>query len=337
MKTPRASPLCLLLALAGVTVSLQAHEVRPGYLQIDETTPQHFAVLWKQPTQGSIALRLIPHVTVPGQAGDWLQAAPSEYSAAASYALKRWNDLPASGLDGAIIGIDGLDSSITDVLLRVTLRDGQVQQHLLSAAQPQLVLELRRQRSEFTWSYLWLGIEHILTGPDHLLFVFGLMLLVAGRWQLLQTVTAFTLAHSLTLVATAMGWISVQFRLIEALVALSIVCLAVELAHLQRGERNFTARHPWVIAFAFGLLHGCAFAGALRDIGLPSHAVIPALLLFNLGVEAGQLLFIVAASGILWSLRQLPVSWPASTRWVAPYAIGCCAVVWMLQRMVNGA
>jgi len=334
----RRRALRLLLALLPLALAarLPAHESRPGYLAITETAPQRYQVLWKQPTLGEVALRLMPHVVLAGTAADWLAAPPDQAETGASFALQRWSGLVAPTLDGARVEVEGLDTSITDVLVRVELRDGRGTQQLLRASRPALRLEFSARRTEFSWSYFGMGVLHILTGADHLLFVFGLMLLVQGAWRLVRTITAFTVAHSLTLAATALGWISVHYPLIEALVALSIVILAVELAHQQRGERLLAARYPWLIAFTFGLLHGCAFAGALREVGLPEHAVIPALLLFNLGVEAGQLLFIAVVGGILWALRRLPWRWPTAARWVAPYAIGSCAVVWMLQRLVEG-
>jgi hydrogenase/urease accessory protein HupE len=327
--------ILLALLLAWLAPPVLAHEVRPGLLQITETAPQTYDIVWKQPTLGTTTVWLVPHVS-----NGWLEVAPDEVESTASYLLRRWRHRHAASLAGASVSVEGLDSTITDVLVSVTLLDGQSVQTILKAGRPQLELELHRRQGQLSWSYFGLGVEHILTGFDHLLFVLGLMLLVASRWQLLKTVTAFTAAHSLTLAATALGWISVQFRLIEALVALSIMFLAVELVHLQRGERHYTAHHPWIIAFAFGLLHGCAFAGALADIGLPEHAIVPALLLFNIGVEAGQLLFIAAAGGALWLLQRMAAQWrvprPLWARWIAPYAIGSCAAVWFFQRIVPG-
>jgi hydrogenase/urease accessory protein HupE len=316
-----------------------AHEARPALLQITETAPQTYEVLWKQPAQGTTVLWLEPQIST-----GWLAAAPDVEEATASYRLRRWRQRHAPGLTGASISVAGLDAGITDVLVSITLLDGQGMQNILSASRPRLVLQFRQHQAIFSWSYFRLGVAHILTGADHLLFVLGLMLLVPQRWRLLKTVTAFTVAHSLTLAATALGWISVQVQLIEALVALSVVMLAVELVHSQRGQRYLAARQPWVIAFVFGLLHGCAFAGALADVGLPERAIAPALLLFNLGVEVGQLLFIAAVSCALWLLRRMltrgsasRLSWPDWTRLVAPYAIGSCAAVWFFQRIVSGA
>jgi len=320
------------LVLAGFAIQSDAHEVRPAYLQITETAAHRYDVLWKQPALGNVAVRLVPHLS-----NGWLEAKPTEVESTASFIIKRWRNLPATGLQGTEIRIEGLEHTITDVLVSVTVHDGQTLQTVLKAAQPNLTLEFNRHAGLSTLSYLRLGIEHILTGFDHLLFVLGLALLVSSRWKLAKTLSAFTVAHSLTLASTALGWISVQSRLIEALVALSIVFVAVELVHFYRGERHLTARLPWAIAFIFGLLHGFAFAGALAEVGLPGHAIAQSLLLFNVGVEIGQLAFVSVVWGVLWALSKLPNRWPAWSRLITPYAIGSCAVFWLLQRIFIGA
>jgi hydrogenase/urease accessory protein HupE len=325
--------LCCLLYVLGVCISLRcdAHEVRPAYLQITEVSPHTYDVLWKQPTLGTVAVRLVPHLS-----NGWLETDPNATEAAAGFIIKRWRNLQSTGLDGVSVRIEGLERTITDVLVSVTLLTGSNVQTILKPIAPDVVLDFHEHTGLATFSYLQLGIEHILTGIDHLLFVLGLLLLVASRWTLLKTLTAFTLAHSVTLAGTALGWITVQPQLIEALVALSIVFLAVELVYLYRGRPHLTARYPWLIAFAFGLLHGCAFAGALAQVGLPHNAIAAALLLFNLGVEAGQILFVAVVLGALWLLHSVRPSWPVWTRWLAPYAIGSCAMFWLLQRVVIG-
>jgi hydrogenase/urease accessory protein HupE len=184
-------------------------------------------------------------------------------------------------------------------------------------------------------AYLTLGIEHILTGPDHLLFVFGLILLTASLSGLLRTITAFTVAHSITLALTALGLMSVNPHLIEALVALSILFVAVELVRKQRGYDGVTQRYPWLIAFAFGLLHGAAFAGALKEIGLPKDNIPGALFLFNLGVELGQLAFVLVVTGLLWILRRVPLPTvaPRLGEYAATYAIGSFSMFWVFERL----
>lgn len=182
-------------------------------------------------------------------------------------------------------------------------------------------------------AYLTLGIEHILTGYDHLSFVLGLLLLVNGRWKLVKTITAFTIAHSITLASAAMGFVHVSAPVIESLVALSIVFVAVELARYYRGHHGLTVHYPWLIAFTFGLLHGFAFAGSLAEIGLPQHNIPLALLLFNVGVELGQLMFVTAVMAVIFLKHYLPRELPHWFRWLSPYGIGTFASFWMFQRI----
>jgi len=214
----------------------------------------------------------------------------------------------------------------------VTLKTGDAVQEVLRPQNPSLTLHIAKTGLAVP-AYLTLGIEHILTGIDHLSFVLGLLLLVRGRVMLLKTITAFTIAHSITLAATTLHLITVQPSLIEALVAFSILFVAVELVHLYRGRVGLTVRYPWLIAFTFGLLHGSAFAGALKEIGLPPNDIPLSLLLFNVGVELGQLLFVAAAMGVIWLISKLPRALPAWTRWVPPYAIGSFSGFWFLERL----
>jgi hypothetical protein len=182
-----------------------------------------------------------------------------------------------------------------------------------------------------------LGIGHILTGFDHLMFVLGLLLLIGPNWRLVKAVTAFTVAHSLTLALAALGFVHFPSAIIEALVALSIVFVACELVPLPGRPETLTHRHPWLIAFTFGLLHGLAFAGALAEVGLPKGAEVAALFLFNVGVEIGQLTFIAVAIGAIWALRwmrkRLPVITPAFARVAPAYVIGSCAAFWLIERI----
>jgi hydrogenase/urease accessory protein HupE len=183
-------------------------------------------------------------------------------------------------------------------------------------------------------TYLTLGIEHILTGFDHLSFVLGLVLLIRNRMLLLKTVTAFTLAHSITLAAAATGLVHPSAPVIEALVALSIVFVALELVRSWEGAApSLTSRRPWLIAFTFGLLHGFAFAGSLADIGLPPHNIPLALLLFNCGVEIGQLLFVGAVLSVIWVLHKVPAPRRLQLRIAVPYGIGALSTYWMLERL----
>jgi hydrogenase/urease accessory protein HupE len=317
----------LLVCVFGLPVA--AHEVRPAFLQITERPNGHYDVLWKRPSMGSIAVHLVPHIS-----GGLLEAVPSSIETTTNFQVRVWRDLDlgAQGVEGRTIQIDGLSQTITDVLVAIGLNDGNSVQQILHPQAPSVTLRLRKSGIAVP-AYLILGIEHILTGIDHLSFVFGLMLLVRQRMTLVKTITAFTVAHSITLAGTALHVITVRPAVIEALVALSILFVAVEIVRNYRGSIGLTVHYPWLIAFTFGLLHGSAFAGALAEIGLPPHAIPLSLFLFNVGVELGQLIFIAAVLSLGWALHHLPRELPIWTRRVLPYAIGACSAFWFLERL----
>jgi hydrogenase/urease accessory protein HupE len=319
---------CLSVLLFGRLAG--AHEIRPAYLQITENDQHRFDILWKQPAMGTLAVRLVPAVS-----NGLLDVPADEESAGNSFLLRRWSNRPQTrdSFDGATIRVEGIEHTITDVLVVVSFANGQEIQAILKPTDPSLIVHLRGAGKAAVATYLNLGIEHILTGFDHLSFVLGLVLLVRGRATLLKTITAFTLAHSITLATAALGYVNVSAPVIESLVALSIVFVAVELARSYCGEVGLTARYPWLIAFTFGLLHGFAFAGSLAEIGLPPHNIPGALVLFNCGVEAGQLMFVAVVLVLLAVTRRLFGQLLPWTRWVAPYAIGSLASYWMIQRI----
>jgi hydrogenase/urease accessory protein HupE len=318
-----------LLLLGGANL-LCAHEIRPAYLQITENADHRFDVLWKQPSVGAQLLRLVPQVS-----NGLLDAKPTEESVANSFVVRRWQNLEVArgSFDGATIRIDGLEYTITDALINISFANGQDIQTILRPQSPSLVVHLTGTGKVPVPAYLLLGIEHILTGFDHLSFVLGLLLLVRSRLTLIKTITAFTVAHSLTLAAAALGFVHVNPSVIEALVAFSIVFVALELARAHRGQYGLTAQIPWLIAFTFGLLHGFAFAGSLAQIGLPEHNIPLSLLLFNVGVELGQLLFVGAVLLLIALLNRLPRRLPNWTTWIPPYAIGGLASFWVIQRL----
>jgi len=225
------------------------------------------------------------------------------------------------------------------VMMTVTWADGTATTRLVSREAGTIDINLAYfQAASGSWlnaaqRYTALGIEHILLGIDHLLFVLALLLIVRGPWMLVKTVTAFTVAHSITLALATLGFISVPSRPVEAAIALSIVFLCVEIVHARQGRIGLAIRYPWVVAFAFGLLHGLGFAGALVEIGLPQSEIPIALLFFNIGVEIGQLIFVAVILGIIWGFRQLQ---PASWRWasvVPAYVIGTIATYWSFERV----
>jgi hydrogenase/urease accessory protein HupE len=307
-----------------------AHEVRPALLQIIETAPDRFDVLWKQPSAGEWALKLRPIVS-----NGLLDGPPSDESGSSGFILRRWQQLAISrrSFDGATVSVEGLASTLTDVLVSVSFLDGQTLQQILRPGQSALQVPSKAAGSVAPVAYLRLGVEHILTGFDHLSFVLGLMLLVRNRVVLVRTITAFTVAHSITLCAAARGWIHVDPPLIEALVALSILFVAVEVVRHQRGRDGLTVRQPWLIALLFGLLHGFAFAGSLAQVGLPPQHIPLALLLFNVGVEIGQLLFIGAVLLLTAVGRHVVQALPRWSHAVTPYAIGTLAAFWLFERL----
>lgn len=322
--------LALLLGLLALQASSAwAHEVRPAYLEITERGDGKADVLWKHPSMGAIAVAMRPRLD------RLIDRAPDAVQGTNSFSIARWRnvELGKQGLADRMARVDGLENTITDTLLVIRLANGETVQQILTPSAPAFRIEA--QNGAAVPAYLTLGIEHILTGIDHLLFVFGLILLSASLGRLLKTITAFTVAHSITLGLTALGLMNVSPSLIESMVALSILFLAVELVRKQRGECGLTIRYPWVIAFGFGLQHGAAFAGALKEIGLPPDNIPAALLLFNLGVEVGQLIFVAVVAAILFALRRLrlPAIAPRLGHTAATYAIGGFSSFWFFERL----
>jgi hydrogenase/urease accessory protein HupE len=324
--------LALGLTLCVLCSTTHAHEVRPAYLQIEEQAPNHFDALWKQPGQGELMLRLEPVLS-----NGLLEGPPDEIYATGDFVIRHWKDreLPKSSFEGATVRIECLERTLTDALVHIRFASGQEIQSLLKPAEPSFQIELTGTSKRAVPAYLALGIEHILTGFDHLSFVLGLVLLVRGRVKLLTTITAFTVAHSITLAAAALGHVKPNSAIVETLVALSIVFVAVELARAGDGRAGLAIRYPQLIAFAFGLLHGLAFSGFLGEIGLPEHNVPGALFLFNLGVEIGQLLFVGVVLTVMALLRQWQRA-PSASRYaraLVTYGIGVFASYWMFERM----
>ncbi len=313
--------------LALVT-SAWAHEVRPAYLEIDQTGPGNYTAIWKLPAMGDVAIHLTPHLS-----NGWLDRPPSDQYAAAGYLVKTWtihSGAPAP-MAGASVTIEGLEQTITDVFVRVRLKNGQGQDGILRPETPSMKIALVNGSGLSGLEVLGLGVEHILTGPDHLLFVLGLLLLVRDRWMLVKTVSAFTAAHSLTLAAASFGLIDLPLSLLNALIALSILFLAPEIIRARRGGTSLTIRHPWVVAFAFGLLHGMGFAGGLKALGLDRSALLIALVLFNVGVEIGQLAFIALVLALRRAFRLMQIDWPRPLAAAPTYAIGVLGAAWTFQ------
>jgi hydrogenase/urease accessory protein HupE len=323
-------PVALLL-LIGLTPATEshAHEIRPALLNIVEQEPGWFEVTWKVPMRGDRVLALSPVfpkslIPIGPPASHTVPGAHIQYS---TYKTE------GESLVGETISIDGLSALQIDVLLQIKLADGSTHSAILRPKSPSFEIPAHETKGEVAWSYWTMGTTHILSGIDHLLFVLALMLIVPGYWMLFKTITAFTVAHSISLGLAALGFVHIPPGPTEAVIALSILFLAVEVVHSRQGKFSLTERAPWIVAFIFGLFHGLGFAGALTEIGLPEHAIPLALFMFNVGVESGQILFLSGALIVMAVLRWAPVAWPAGSWRLMPYTIGSAAAFWTIQRV----
>jgi hydrogenase/urease accessory protein HupE len=315
------------VALALGAPAASAHEARPGFLELRETGPETYSFLWKKPTGGEIEIQIAPVVPEGCRLAtrDRGQLTPGAM-------IVRGTLTCAGGLGGKTIAIAGLEATITDVLVRLHHADGRLESHLLRPATPLVTLGGVTSAGARALGYLQLGVQHILLGVDHLLFVLGLLLIVSDRWMLVKTITSFTLAHSITLAIATLGYASAPLVPLNAAIALSILFLGPEVVRTWRGETSFTIRHPWVVAFAFGLLHGFGFASGLTSMGLPQDEIPLALLLFNVGVELGQVAFVLLVVLLERSFRVLEVRWPRLVERLPGYAVGTLGAYWTIQR-----
>ncbi len=304
-------------------MAAQAHEVRPAYLQITEQDNQ-FSILWKQPVVQNGRLAIDP---IFPEGCDLQDAAPPEITANAL--IQRWTT--RCDLTSAPIHISGLSVTLTDVMVRWDDPDGNSTHYILRPESPTLDLSGEGTGAPVL-SYLWIGIEHLIFGIDHVLFVIGLVLFIHNGWTLLKTITAFTLAHSITLALSVLGWVQVQQGPVEAVIAISILFLARELVEEPARRSMLTQSAPWIMALIFGLLHGFGFAGALRDIGLPDDALWVSLLLFNIGIEVGQLIIIGVLLALQWLLRRFTST--TTLIKAGAYGMGCVAAYWSIDRTV---
>jgi hypothetical protein len=321
--------LVVLGAVAAFSSNGQAHEIRPAYLQIDQTSANRFNVLWRTPLFSG--KRLPVALRFPDDVRDVTE--PSEQVFADSIVERRVIEAP-DGLTGKRIDIVGLQATITDALVRIGMQDGTQSTTLVRPSRPWVEVPEAQGWLDVVAIYLQQGIEHILFGIDHLLFVAALMLVVRDWRMLVKIVTAFTVAHSITLSLATFGVVTPAAAPVEAMIALSIVLAASEAIRLQRGGTSLTTQWPWIVAFAFGLLHGFGFAGALKDLGLPSDDTPLALLSFNVGVEIGQLIFIGALLAVVHALHTI-FAMPRRAPIAAAYAIGAVAAFWSVERIVT--
>lgn len=335
------APIWWLAQIAAIWIiffppAAHADDLRPGYLEIREVAgvpaaAHRYAVTWKAPIKPGLATRVA--AAFPA---DCIPTTKPERSIDAAALLARWEIKCAKPLTGRGVRLDGMESTASDALLRYQSHSGTTQAARLTPANPQATIAAKPGRMQVAQTYFVTGVEHILMGYDHLLFVLCLVLLLNGAWRVAATVTAFTVAHSLTLVATTLDLISVPRAPVEAVIALSIVFLAVEIVKRDPENPRLSQRAPWLVAFLFGLLHGFGFAGALAEIGLPQGEVPTALLTFNLGVEAGQLIIVGVAMAALAVLRRVNLAWLKSTQTVAAYVIGSVAAMWLIERIWAG-
>jgi hydrogenase/urease accessory protein HupE len=326
-------PLVVCLLLAALVRGTAAHEARPAYLEVTETARGRYDVVWRTPVLAG--MRLPVRLELPGDVRDVAEPLVRELSD--SLVERRRLEAVSGTLSGARIRFAGLEATITDVLVRVQLGDGTTSTTLVRPSQPWVDVAARSGALAVMGAYFVHGVEHILFGYDHLLFVFALILIVRSGRILLWTITAFTVAHSITLALATLGLVDVPGPPVEAAIAASILLLAVEIVHLERGRVGLTVRWPWVVAFAFGLLHGFGFAGALADVGLPQGDIPLALLSFNAGVECGQLLFVAAVLGATAVLRRVATAAYVErhARQLASYGIGTLAAFWLFERLAG--
>ncbi len=321
--------IALVLAALALPAGAEAHELRPSQLELSARPDGHLDVVFRVAHANGRVMPLA--VELPSRCRT---VGPTQVETRARVTIHRWvTDCGPGGLAGESLAVVGLEATGTDVIVRAL---GEVA--TLTAGRARL--SLPREAAPVTTAptlaaYLGLGVEHILLGPDHLAFVLGLLLLVgAARRRLLATITAFTVGHSVTLGATALGVVSPARGAVEAIIALSILALAVELAApAPAAAPSWTGRLPWLFAGVCGLLHGFGFAGALAEIGLPSGEVLPALLGFNLGVELGQLGFVLVLLGLAAAGARLGLDGlRRAARPLTIYALGATSAFWLIQR-----
>ena len=317
-------PLLLILSLAA-----RADEFRPALLEVSEREGGWVEVIWKVPALGEQVLAITPVMPEffkpfgPGAS----RRVPGAVIETRSYSMD------GRALHGATLQVDGLSAVPIDVVVRISLLDGIEHSAVLRSNNTAFRIPEKVTNGELAVSYWRMGTIHILEGYDHLLFLLTLLMIVTGIWPLLKTVTAFTLAHSLTLALATLDLVHVPQVPTEGLISLSIMLLAVEVVRKNQGERTLSERFPWLVAFTFGLVHGLGFAGALYEIGVPQHAVPLALLMFNVGVETGQIIFVISVSLLLAGLSRLHGHTALALVRATPYAVGGVAAFWTIDRV----
>lgn len=337
MKRGSIRQACFMLfaALAGFVAvggNVSAHEIRPALLDINEREPGFYDVKWKVPALGDRTLAIEPIFPACMKP----VGPPSQHTSPGAFLQYFSFKTDGKPIAGETLLIKGLTGVQIDVLVQIKLANGDSHSVILRPKSPSFIIPERASKGAVAWSYLKMGVTHILGGIDHLLFVLALVVIVPNRWMLFKTITAFTVAHSFTLALASLGFVHFPPSPTEAVIALSIVFLAVEIVHSRRGKFSLMEKYPWIVAMIFGLFHGLGFAGALYEVGLPQHEIPLALLMFNVGVELGQIAFVFVVLGILMLFRtacdKLPSIASLSHWQLIPYGIGCVAAYWTIER-----
>jgi hydrogenase/urease accessory protein HupE len=319
-----------LLSLALPLAQAFAHESQPGLLELNQLGENRYEVVWRAPIYYGQ-----PHPARVALPQDWQTLGEPTVRQLPDSALhRRIVEVPDGGINGAVILFPGLEGTITDVFVRVSRLDGSEVSQVVRPVAPRAELRGERHWTVSSGEYLVLGFNHILMGVDHLLFVLGLLIIVQGRMMLIKTITAFTVAHSVTLALATLGYASLPGPPLNAAIALSILFLGPEIVRVWRGQTSFTIRHPWVVAFAFGLLHGFGFASGLSTVGMPKAEIPLALLAFNVGVELGQLAFVFLMLLMVRAFLVLEFQWPRWPELLPGYLVGSLGAFWTIQRTV---
>lgn len=327
MKRP-AGLLVAALFLCCCTLSAFAHESQPGSLEIVQLSANNYEITWRAPIYYGK-----PHPARLQLPGTWKNVVQPTEKRIADSTIYQWIvDVGEKGVEGSILSFIGLESTVTDVYVRLKRLDSTVMSKVVRPTKPSVELRGERAWHEAAGEFVTLGFHHILLGIDHLLFVMGLLLIVQGKAMLIKTITSFTVAHSITLAAATLGYADIPLPPLNAAVALSIFFLGPEIVRSWRGEKSFTITYPWVAAFAFGLLHGFGFASGLSTTTMPKAELPWALLSFNVGVEIGQLLFVFLALSLARSFRILEIQWPRWALVVPGYTVGGLGAYWTIQR-----
>ena len=311
--------------------TLCSDEIRPAFLELTQQSDTSYKVLWKKPSQGEAKnpLKLKPVFPETTQL-----IGVKKISKTGSATLENYVIEEPSALINKPINIKGLEATSSDVLVRIHYLDGETEFIRVLPENPHFMLTHKSGFYNMAMTYFILGVEHILEGFDHLLFVLALLLLVGNIRVLIWTITAFTLAHTITLILSSLEIVYLSISAVEAIIALSIVFVAAEVIYAMRGREHLSKKYPWLIAFGFGLIHGLGFAEALKEIGLPQNEIVPSMIFFNVGVEIGQLLFVFTVLLFMWVFKAMITKHASIFKTMVAYVIGIVATFWLLERVI---